>query len=166
MKQIYMDHVATNPLHPEALDAMMPFLRENFGNPLSIYAAGMKAREAIENARASTADLINANQKEIIFTASGAEANNFAIKGIAYALQGLFKRQAKGQDMAWCHLFRSGINRHRDLLPSLLPGLAYHRPMGCPTGVGIAPCSTHGIYRQKLCSPASIGPLDILVAPP
>ncbi|HDH53063.1 MAG TPA: cysteine desulfurase [Nitrospirae bacterium] len=87
MKKIYLDHVATNPLHPEVLDAMMPYFKEHYGNPLSLYEPGMKAREAIENARASTAELINAKTGEIIFTASGAESNNFALKGIAYALQ-------------------------------------------------------------------------------
>ncbi len=87
MNKIYMDHVATNPLHPEVLDAMMPFFKENYGNPLSLYEPGIKAREALEAARSGTADLINAKAKEIIFTASGAEANNFALKGIAFALQ-------------------------------------------------------------------------------
>lgn len=87
MKKIYMDHVATNPLHPEVLDAMLPYFKENYGNPLSLYEPGIKAREAIENAREQTAGLINAKSKEIIFTASGAESNNFAIKGIALALQ-------------------------------------------------------------------------------
>ena len=71
MKKIYLDHVATNPLHPEVLDAMMPYFKEHYGNPLSLYEPGMKAREAIENARASTAELINAKTGEIIFTASG-----------------------------------------------------------------------------------------------
>jgi cysteine desulfurase len=56
MKEIYMDHVATNPVNPEVLDAMLPFFREHFGNPLSIYEAGMNARESIENARKQTAD--------------------------------------------------------------------------------------------------------------
>jgi cysteine desulfurase len=87
MKTIYFDHVATNPLHPEVLEAMLPYFRELYGNPLSLYQPGIKAREAIENARAETASLINAKPKEIIFTASGAEANNFALKGIAYASQ-------------------------------------------------------------------------------
>ncbi len=87
MKKIYMDHVATNPLHPEVLDAMMPYFKEEYGNPLSLYEAGMNARNAIENARESTASLIHAKSREIIFTASGAESNNFALKGIAYALQ-------------------------------------------------------------------------------
>ncbi len=87
MKKIYLDHVATNPLHPEVLDAMLPYLKEHYGNPLSLYEPGIKAREAIESARESTAGLIHAKSKEIIFTASGAESNNFALKGIAFALQ-------------------------------------------------------------------------------
>jgi cysteine desulfurase len=87
MKDIYMDHVATTPLHPQVLEAMLPYYREHFGNPLSIYEPGMKAREAIEHAREQTAALINAKPSEIIFTASGAESNNFAIKGIAFANQ-------------------------------------------------------------------------------
>ncbi|HCC68910.1 MAG TPA: cysteine desulfurase NifS [Nitrospiraceae bacterium] len=87
MRKVYLDHVATNPLHPEALEAMLPYLKENFGNPLSIYELGLKAREAIEDARGKVAALINANPQEIIFTSSGAEANNFALKGIAIAYQ-------------------------------------------------------------------------------
>jgi cysteine desulfurase len=87
MKDIYLDHVATNPVHPEVLEVMLPYLKEHFGNPLSIYDSGIKAREAIENARAQVASMINANPNEIIFTASGAESNNFALKGIALALQ-------------------------------------------------------------------------------
>jgi len=101
MKTIYLDHVATNPLLPEVLDAMLPYLKEDYGNPLSLYPPGIKAREAIEHARESTADLINAKAKEIIFTASGAESNNFALKGIAYALQN------KGK-----HLIVSKIEHH------------------------------------------------------
>ncbi|MBI5196434.1 MAG: cysteine desulfurase [Nitrospirae bacterium] len=87
MGKIYLDHVATNPMHPEVLEAMMPFLKEDFGNPLSIYPPGAKAKEAIEGARGSVASLINAKPNEIIFTASGAESNNFALRGIALALQ-------------------------------------------------------------------------------
>ncbi|MBI4654846.1 MAG: cysteine desulfurase [Nitrospirae bacterium] len=87
MEKVYLDNVATNPLHPEALDAMMPYLKEEFGNPLSIYPLGAKAKEAIENARASVASLINAKINEIIFTSNGAEANNFALRGIALAFQ-------------------------------------------------------------------------------
>jgi cysteine desulfurase len=101
MKTIYLDHVATNPLDPEVLEAMLPYFRERYGNPLSLYEPGMKAREAIENARENTASLITAKSKEIIFTASGAEANNFALKGIAYA------NQSKGK-----HIIISKIEHH------------------------------------------------------
>lgn len=101
MKEIYMDHVATNPLHPDVLEAMLPYLKENYGNPLSLYEPGMIAREALENARAQTAALINADPREIILTSNGAESNNFAIKGIAYA------NQAKGK-----HLIVSKIEHH------------------------------------------------------
>ena len=87
MKKYYVDHVATNPLHPDALKAMMPYFTEEFGNPLSVYEYGMKAKEAIEAAREQVAGLVNAKPPEIIFTASGAEANNFALRGIALARQ-------------------------------------------------------------------------------
>jgi cysteine desulfurase len=101
MKIIYLDHVATNPVHPEALDAMLPYFREHYGNPLSLYEPGIRAREAIENARAGTAELINAKPREIIFTSSGAESNNFALKGIAFA------HQNKGK-----HIIVSRIEHH------------------------------------------------------
>ncbi|NJD56531.1 MAG: aminotransferase class V-fold PLP-dependent enzyme [Nitrospirae bacterium] len=87
MKKYYFDHVATNPLHPVVLESMMPFFREEFGNPLSVYEYGMNAKNAIESARGQVAALIHAKPAEIIFTASGAEANNFALRGIALARQ-------------------------------------------------------------------------------
>ncbi len=87
MKKGYFDHVATNPLHDEVFEAMLPYFKEDFGNPLSVYELGLNARNAIEEARGKVAELINAKPAEIIFTSSGAEANNFALKGIAYAKQ-------------------------------------------------------------------------------
>ena len=87
MKKIYLDHVATNPLLPEVFDAMVPYFREEFGNPLSVYEYGMRAKTAIEDAREKVAGLVNSKPAEIIFTASGAEANNFALRGIALARQ-------------------------------------------------------------------------------
>lgn len=66
---------------------MMPYFKEEYGNPLSLYPIGASAREAVEKARAEVASLINAKPSEIIFTASGAESNNFALKGIALARQ-------------------------------------------------------------------------------
>ncbi|TAN41575.1 MAG: cysteine desulfurase [Nitrospirae bacterium] len=87
MKKYYFDHVATNPLHPAVLEAMMPYFGEKFGNPLSVYEYGSQAKDAIEDAREKVAGLVNAKPAEIIFTASGAEANNFALRGIALAKQ-------------------------------------------------------------------------------
>ena len=86
MKTYYLDYVATNPLHPEVLEAMMPYLKEEFGNPLSNYPLGMNARGAIEFAREKVAALIGAPKPgTIVFTASGAEANNMALRGLALA---------------------------------------------------------------------------------
>lgn len=87
MRKCYFDHVATNPLHPDVFDAMMPYFREEFGNPLSVYEYGIKAKNTIEEARGKVAGLVNSKPSEIIFTASGAEANNFALRGIALAKQ-------------------------------------------------------------------------------
>ncbi len=87
MRRCYFDYVATNPLHPQVFEAMAPYFKEEFGNPLSLYELGTKARDAIENARTQTATLINAKPSEVIFTCSGAESNNFALRGIALARQ-------------------------------------------------------------------------------
>lgn len=87
MRKCYFDHVATNPLHADVFDTMMPYFKEEFGNPLSIYEYGVSAKNAIENAREKVAGLINSKPAEIIFTSSGAEANNFGLRGIGLAKQ-------------------------------------------------------------------------------
>jgi len=87
MKKCYFDHAATNPLHPDVFEAMVPYLKDEFGNPLSIYELGTRAKDAIEKSRERVASLINAKPREIVFTSSGAEANNFAVRGIALARQ-------------------------------------------------------------------------------
>ncbi|MCZ8044060.1 MAG: aminotransferase class V-fold PLP-dependent enzyme [Beijerinckiaceae bacterium] len=80
---IYLDHNGTTPVDAEVLDAMLPFLREHFGNPSSTTSLGHAAREAIETARAEVASLIGATASEIIFTGGGTEASNHAIRGFA-----------------------------------------------------------------------------------
>ncbi|NQT47770.1 MAG: aminotransferase class V-fold PLP-dependent enzyme, partial [Chloroflexi bacterium] len=87
MKTIYLDNAATTPLMPEVREAMLPFLDGDFGNPSSLHQWGDPAREAVENARGKVADLIGAIGEEIIFTGSGTESNNFAVKGLALARQ-------------------------------------------------------------------------------
>ena len=87
MRKVYLDNVATTPILPEVLEAMLPYLKDTYGNPQSLHNWGDEAREAIENARDRVAALIGAQSEEIIFTSSGTEANNFAIKGLALAQQ-------------------------------------------------------------------------------
>ena len=81
MSRIYFDHSATTPLDPRVLEAMLPFLSGSFGNPSSMHYEGRIARAAVEVARAQVAGLIGAVPEEIVFTASGTEANNLALIG-------------------------------------------------------------------------------------
>ncbi len=85
MKPIYLDYNATTPIAPEAADAMMPFLREDFGNPSSSHSFGVRAKQAIEKARQQVAGLIACQAVEVIFTSGGTESNNHAIRGAALA---------------------------------------------------------------------------------
>lgn len=79
---IYLDHAATTPVDPEVADAMMPYLREEYGNPSGkYYCQATHAKDAVEQARAHVADLIGAKPEEIIFTAGATESTNFIIKG-------------------------------------------------------------------------------------
>ena len=82
---IYLDHNATTPLLPEVVDAMLPYLREHFGNPSSGHAYGQRAREAVERARGQVALLVGSDAGEIVFTSGGTESNNLAIRGVAEA---------------------------------------------------------------------------------
>jgi cysteine desulfurase len=101
MKRIYLDYAATTPTHPDVVKAMLPYFSDSFGNPSSIYACGQEAKEAIEEARASVAALIGAHEDEIAFTSGGTEADNAALKGVAYA------NSDKGN-----HIITSAIEHH------------------------------------------------------
>ncbi len=85
MNAIYLDNNATTPIAPAVLDAMLPYLREHFGNASANHALGHMARDAVEGARAQVAALIGAHADEIIFTSGGTEASNLAIRGICEA---------------------------------------------------------------------------------
>ena len=87
MKKVYLDNTATTPIITEVREAMLPYLEEAFGNPSCLHEWGDTAREGMETARAQVAELIGASPEEIIFTGSGTESNNFAIKGLAMAQQ-------------------------------------------------------------------------------
>ncbi|MEE8470501.1 MAG: cysteine desulfurase NifS [Dehalococcoidia bacterium] len=101
MKRAYLDYAATTPVHPDVVAAMLPHFAEVFGNPSSLYSHGQEAKEAIEAARSKVADLINAMDEEIVFTSGGTEADNFAVKGMAYA------SESKGN-----HIITSSIEHH------------------------------------------------------
>lgn len=103
MKRIYLDHIAATPLRPEAFEAMRPFLTGSFGNPQSLHAWGRQAQEAVEAARAEVAGLVGAEPAEIYFTASGSEANNFAVKGLAAG------QQARGRHLVVSAIEHSSV---------------------------------------------------------
>lgn len=101
MRRIYLDHAATTPTHPEVVKAMLPYFTDVFGNPSSIYYCGQEARGAVEEARTKVAELIGARNEEIVFTSGGTEADNYALKGVAYA------NEHKGD-----HIITTSIEHH------------------------------------------------------
>ncbi|MCS7149958.1 MAG: cysteine desulfurase family protein, partial [Caldimicrobium sp.] len=101
MREVYLDNMATTLLEERVLEKMWPYFRENFANALSPYPMGVKAREAVELAREEVAKLIGASPSEIIFTSGGTEANNFALRGLAYA------NRKKGN-----HIIVSAVEHH------------------------------------------------------
>lgn len=99
MKRIYCDHTSTTPIDERVLKEMLPFLNEKYANPSSIHLQGQEIRKHVEIARKKVAELINADVQEIIFTSGGTEANNMAIKGIAF-------KKGKG------HIITSKVEHH------------------------------------------------------
>ncbi len=100
-KTVYADNAATTSLHPQVLESMMPYLTEFYGNASSIYSLGRKSKEAVNTSREKVAKLLNADVKEIFFTASGSESDNWALKGTARA------NKAKGN-----HIISTKIEHH------------------------------------------------------
>jgi cysteine desulfurase len=100
--RIYLDNAATTPLDPQVLEAMMPYLTTQFGNPSSIYSYGRESRLAIENARKLVAKTLNAHPAEIFFTSGGTESSNTAIT-------------AAIRDLGCRHIITSPIEHHATL---------------------------------------------------
>ncbi|MDP3791274.1 MAG: cysteine desulfurase NifS [Candidatus Omnitrophota bacterium] len=102
MRQVYLDNNATTKMRAEVLEAMLPFMKDVYGNASSVHQFGRTARKAIDAARAKVADLLGAaSAEEIIFTSGGTESDNYAIKGVAHALK------SKGN-----HIITSAIEHH------------------------------------------------------
>lgn len=101
MKRIYLDYAATTPCDPQVVKAMEPYFFEKFGNPASIHSFGQEAKKGMEDAREALAKFIGAKPEEIVFTSGGTESDNFAIEGVAYALE------KKGN-----HIITSAIEHH------------------------------------------------------
>ena len=100
-KRIYVDHAATTAVYPKVLEAMLPYFSAEAGNPSSIYAEGREARKAVEAARDKVAQALGAKPKEIYFTGSGTESDNWAVRGAAQV------RRQKGK-----HIITSAVEHH------------------------------------------------------
>lgn len=131
MAQIYFDHSATTPLDPRVVETMLPFYGANFGNPSSIHSVGQEAKEAIDEGRRQVADLLHASPDEIIFTASGTEADNMALIGVA--------TQYKSQD---CHIITSAFEH-----PAILETCKYLQKLGYV--ITYLPVTSEGIVEPE-----------------
>lgn len=101
MNRVFLDHAATTPVHPKVLETMIPYFSQKFGNASSLHSFGQEAYQAVEKARESLARLLNADSREILFTGSGTEADNLALRGVAA------KMKARGN-----HIITSAIEHH------------------------------------------------------
>ena len=138
--RIYLDHNATTPLEPRVLEAMLPWLKENYGNASSIHAEGRAARAAIDSARAQVAELLGAHDDEIYFTSGGTESNNLAIRGAVEqanpkksrvitsavehhaVLRPMQRLAEQGFDLSFLPVDKYGIVNPEDLKESLAAG--------------------------------------------
>ncbi|MBI4301096.1 MAG: aminotransferase class V-fold PLP-dependent enzyme, partial [Chloroflexi bacterium] len=100
-KLIYLDHAATTLVHPQVLEAMLPYFSEKYGNPSSVYRLAQEARKAVDESREKVAAILGCRPTEIIFTSGGTESDNTAIKGVAFA-----NRQSGN------HIITSSIEHH------------------------------------------------------
>lgn len=109
--RIYLDHAATTFVAPKVRSAMRPYLQENFGNASAMYAEGRKARHALEDARRTMAKILNASKEEILFTSSGTESDNWAIRSAARAL----RKQGRDHLITSCIEHPAVLNTIKDL---------------------------------------------------
>jgi cysteine desulfurase len=141
MMPIYLDYNATTPLDPAVVEAMLPYLREHYGNPSSTHSFGKTAHDAVERARQQVAELMAAQADEIVFTGGGTEASNFALKGSVFAkLRSFFGRWARG-----AHIVISSIEH-----PATAQPCGFLKRLGCR--VTVVP-----VDRQGIVDPDAVG---------
>lgn len=142
MTPIYLDYNATTPLDPAVIDAMLPYLRELYGNPSSTHSLGRTTHDAVERARQQVAQFLGAQPDEIIFTGGGTEASNLALKGSVFAkLCGSFAPWAYSK-----HIVISAIEHPATVEPCKFLGR-----LGCPIHVAVVP-----VDRQGLVDPDAV----------
>ena len=143
---IYLDYNATTPLDPAVVEAMLPYLREHYGNPSSTHALGKRAHEAVETARRQIAALIGADAEEIVFTGGGTEASNHAIKGSVFARfvsKNLFRALVKGVFGRWGNAQGRRLSISAIEHPATLQPCAFLKRLGCR--VTIVPVDGQGM---------------------
>lgn len=145
MKRIYLDNSATTKVSPEVLDAMLPYLTENYGNPSSLHTMGQEANVAVQAAREQVAKAIGADAGEIIFTSCGTEADNLALVGTAYA------NKKKGD-----HIITSSVEH-----PAILRTCEYLEKEGFK--VTYLPVDNYGMVRPGAAE-AAITPQTTLIS--
>ena len=146
-QNIYLDHAATTPVDPEVLAAMLPYITAQPGNPSSIHQLRRAALQALDDARQTVAEALGASPKEIIFTGGGSEADNLAIKGVAFEQ----RQRGKGN-----HVITSAIEHH-----AVLDTVEYLQKFGFETTV--LPVDANGFVRPDDLR-AALRPTTVLVS--
>lgn len=173
MRKVYADNAATTALSPEVLNKMMPYLTEVYGNPSSLYQIGSEAKDAVEEARQTVADLIGAEHaSEIYFTSGGSESDNWAIKGVANALAKKGKKhiitskfehhavlhtcaalEKQGFEVTYLEVYENGIVKPEDVKAAIRPDTALVTIMYANNEIGtIQPIAEIG----KICKEAKV----------
>ena len=140
MPPIYLDYNATTPIDPAVVDAMLPYLRDHFGNPSSTHSYGQTTHDAINHARTQVAALLSAQPDEILFTSGGTEASNHALKGAVFA------KQKNGGHLE-SHIITSAVEH-----PATLKPCEFLQKLGCP--VTIVPVDRYGLIDPDAFRPA------------
>jgi len=173
MRKVYADNAATTALSPKVLDKMMPYLTTVFGNPSSLYQIGSEAKEAVEEARETVANLIGAaHPSEIYFTSGGSESDNWAIKGVAATLMKKGKKhiitskfehhavlhtckalEKQGFEVTYLDVYENGIVKAEDVKNAIRPDTALVTIMYANNEIGtIQPIAEIG----KICREAKV----------